>query len=95
MLQELYNWPTPYYKVKNKTKSRPSTQEIDEKTLAAINHYNNADNQLYAVINKKISEKIESKNFMSLKLARLAVFNSIYSNKFSRKIASTIKSTLT
>src|SRR5690606_14774752 len=40
LLQKKYNWSTPYYMVKNKTKNRPDVESIDEKTIKAINHFN-------------------------------------------------------
>ncbi len=91
LLQHLYNWSIPYYMVKNKTRNRPMIEEIDNKTIAAINHYNTADNKLYEIINEKISKQIKTEEYMFLELARLAILNKIYSNEYGRKIAGSIK----
>ncbi|WP_076692467.1 sulfotransferase family 2 domain-containing protein [Aequorivita aquimaris] len=91
LLQNLYHWSTPYYMVKNKTINRPMVDKIDDKTIAAINHYNNADNQLYEIMAKRITQLIENTEYMYLNLAKLALFNKIYSNEFGRKIAGNIK----
>jgi len=56
-----------------------------------LNHYNNADNQLYKLINEKISTQIESEKYMSLELLNLSLTNKVYSNEFARKIAGNIK----
>src|SRR5690606_5401397 len=91
LLQKKYNWSTPYYMVKNKTKNRPDVESIDEKTIKAINHFNNADNQLYEIINKKVLEQIKKQPFISIELAKLALYNKLYSNEFTRKVAGGIK----
>ncbi|WP_100615113.1 sulfotransferase family 2 domain-containing protein [Confluentibacter citreus] len=93
LLKNLYNWPLPYYKVKNKTKNRPTLDAIDKKTIDEINHLNNADNILYKLIDEKISEQIKSTNFMELELLRLSIINRAYSNDFSKKIAGKLKRT--
>jgi len=91
LLQHIYNWSTPYYMVKNKTTNRPMVDKIDDKTIAAINDYNKADNQLYEIIERRISKQIDNKEYMYLHLAKLSLFNKIYSNEFGRKIAGGIK----
>jgi hypothetical protein len=93
LLKQQYNWSTPYYKVKNQTKNRPIVDKLDNKTIEAINHYNNADNQLYKIIDEKIAAQIASEKSMNKELLKLSLFNKVYSNEFARKIAGKIKRT--
>ena len=41
---------------------------------------------LYEIINKKVLEQIKNYPFMNIELAKLALFNKVYSNEFTRKM---------
>jgi len=90
-LQKKYNWSMPYYEVKNKTKNRKEKKEIDQKTIDAINHYNNADIQLYKIIYDRFLKQLDSIDNLSFKLYKLSLTNKLYTNKQTRKIIGSFK----
>lgn len=51
---ERYNWKMPYYSKRRVSKLRIRTEEIDAETLAAIQHYNKLDLELYRIMQPKI-----------------------------------------
>lgn len=91
LLKNLYNWPIPYYQVRNKTDDRPTLDQIDSKTINAINHFNNADNILYKAIASKLNQELESCNHLALDVLKLKLYNKIYSSPLTKKMAGSLK----
>jgi len=91
LLQHLFNWSSPYYLMQNKTKNRPKKDQIDAKTLEAINAYNHGDNQLYTIISERISTKIKNEPNLKRDLRKLQFYNRLYSNDITRKIGAKLK----
>jgi hypothetical protein len=91
LLKELYNWSMPYYQVKNKTKNRPTLNQIDKKTIDAITEFNYSDNILYKAMEEKLNSNIQLNKKIKLEVTKLKIYNKIYSNPITRKIASKIK----
>lgn len=58
---------TLYYHVSNRTKNRPKVQELDSKTLTAIQEINAGDYIFYELMKKRFKEKYEQINNKKLK----------------------------
>ena len=71
ILQKMYDWSTPYYKIQNKTANRPNLDEFDIKTIDAIKHFNSGDIALYKEMNKWLESKLKNENILELDLFRL------------------------
>lgn len=94
LIKKKYNWPLPYYKVKNKTLGRPSIMEIDAKTKETINEFNASDNKLYQIIEERLIKEIKTNPSLHFDVLKLQFFNQMYSNKLTRKMAGSIKRNL-
>lgn len=79
LLKELYGLKIPYYKSLNKTPNRKSVNELDEKTLKAIEELNKGDIKLYNLMNKRFLLELEKIPFLKLKLFKLRMLNKLYS----------------
>ncbi|REE81991.1 sulfotransferase family protein [Lutibacter oceani] len=91
MLKTLYNWSMPYYEIRNKTKKRPTLNQINKKTIEAINHFNQADTILYNTIETKLNQEFKTFKNLRQNVLKLKLYNKIYSNQISRNIAGKIK----
>ena len=94
LLKKKYDWPMPYYEIRNKTIDRPKLNQIDQETVNAINDLNKADNILYETIENKLNIEIQSSKYLSLDVLKLKLYNKIYSDPITKKIAGKIKRTV-
>ena len=70
LLQKMYNWKKPYYKVSNKTNNRKSVSNIKPETLQAIKELNNGDFILYNKMAKLFEQQIKSEGITKFKVQK-------------------------
>lgn len=78
LLKKMYNWSTPYYKTVNKTKNRTKFEELDSKTIKALQEYNKGDRLLYDKIKKELENKIYNLSDMESQLRILKLKNRLF-----------------
>lgn len=81
ILQRMYGWSTPYYKIENKTSNRPSHIDLDKKTISAIEHFNAGDILLYQKMNKLLDSKIKKEKSLNQNLFKLNTLSKIHNYK--------------
>ncbi len=82
LLQERYNWKTPYYIRNNVTGYSKSKSDLDENTLGIVKKFNNLDIELYNWVKARISNQIEGKGLSFTK--KLAFFKK--KNRLAQKV---------
>lgn len=87
LLKEYYGWHYPVYSIRNKTKNRITSNEVDSKTKNAIIELNRGDYQLYDIIEKKfyIQQKKIGQSKVHNQSKYLSLLNILYSNKIKAK----------
>lgn len=98
LLQDIYQFPTPYYLFLNKTSKRVSINEIDEKTRKAIQDLNKGDMKLYSIIEEKFNKKLSETDMLKNKLFKLNLANRYHkfsSNKNVVQLKSQVKNIYT
>lgn len=83
LLSESYNWSTPYYKYQNKgSYAKNKDTLLDKKTKKAIAERNKGDLELYAILEKQFKKQLNECSQLNLKLKKLKLANSIYTNQY-------------
>lgn len=71
LLRRQYNWPTPYYRIKNKTKGRPILSDINKEVIEIIRSKNQGDIDLYNETKKLIEYKISKDPSISFEASKI------------------------
>jgi hypothetical protein len=77
-LQKMYKWPTPYYKIANRTINRPMQNDIDEKTISAIRELNHGDIALYEQVNSTLTKHLDQIHDLDKALAQIEIESKKY-----------------
>lgn len=85
ILSKIYHWSLPYYRVNNKTRHRRKIDLIDDRTIEAINRFNNGDNELYKIVKSKLDGIIKQHKGLNYQLTKLKLYNQLYSSNAFRK----------
>lgn len=78
ILQKIYNWSTPYYKIQNRTANRPNLDDFDLKTIDAIKHYNAGDIVLYNEMSTLLEFRLKNENTLNLDLFKLNTLSKLH-----------------
>ena len=81
LLQQLYGWSTPHYKIENKTKNRPTIDQVESKTIEAIDNFNRGDQLLYQYVKKKFDQQVELCPDFKQRLSKLQRANKLNANR--------------
>jgi hypothetical protein len=81
ILQKMYNWSSPYYKISNKTEGRPKLSIIDNKTVEAIKNLNSEDIYLYNLISNKLDILIQNESMLKQKIFMMHAMSKIHMAK--------------
>ncbi|WP_162558662.1 sulfotransferase family 2 domain-containing protein [Robertkochia solimangrovi] len=75
LLQNMYGWNTPTYKILNETKHRPKIEMLDTQTLEVIRDMNKGDIELYNLMKAELSNKIKATDSFNFDLMKLKFLN--------------------
>jgi hypothetical protein len=68
ILQKMYGWSTPHYKVKNNTLNRPEQFKFEKETIKAIQDLNSVDVMLYEKYGQELDNRLSSESGLKKRL---------------------------
>jgi hypothetical protein len=80
LMRRQFGWSYPIYKSRNKTRTRPSREEISRETRDLIGKHNELDIRLYRYIERRFEDQIaDVAALIDREVSWLRRFNAIYS----------------
>lgn len=80
LMKQMLNWGYPLYMTRNKTRKRPSWQDVSAETRAVIREHNQLDVVLYEHIQEQFQSQIDARDAtFDHDLRRLQQLNKLYS----------------
>jgi hypothetical protein len=87
MMKRIFNWETPFYILKNKSRNKIPALNVKERTLETINELNNGDNLLYEEMSKRLDTLIPDNDLkFDLDMFKLNAFRNIFSSPIALKL---------
>jgi hypothetical protein len=80
LMRRKFGWSLPVYKTRNRTRTRPSRDEVSSETRHLIREHNDLDVKLYRYIERRFEDQIsDHAASIDREVAWLRRFNAIYS----------------
>ncbi|WKN33491.1 sulfotransferase family 2 domain-containing protein [Porifericola rhodea] len=93
LLKHHYQFHLPYYRVRNKTKKRKTSEEISKETIELIQEMNKEETLLYHEMEKRFNAQLKQmgENKVNLELNKLRLANQVYNSPLFDKSMGALK----